>query len=214
MTPDQQRALLDTYGPDWQTADLLWSDEGLDAARRSQLSGSTRTDAGLFFQTKLKGIYTFRFEVTLRDDDVRARQGRVIEERLAVPWAAVRAHRATLPDSVLERLRDARNAWATHNRAYPTPYPDLEVRRVGPSGDLHPEDRALYAERMDRYQVETVQPWHERNRELDGELADAIRRCLPLATDEPADLLEMLAAVDTGLSPTPTTPDKSHGAGL
>ena len=40
MTPEQQRIVLCTYGPDWLTAQLLLSDDGVRHARDRCRSGS------------------------------------------------------------------------------------------------------------------------------------------------------------------------------
>jgi hypothetical protein len=188
MTPDQQRLLAATYGLTWCIADILLDDAGIERARAAMQSGHVHGATGLYYATGARGIITYR--LTGSGIDVRR-----VDEQVAVPWARVRAHRAALPAATLARLRDAVEAEREHRRAYPTPYPDLGVRRVGPSSDIHPDDRGLYRERMDTYQRDVVGPWRHRSVELLMALQDAVRACLP-ALDEPADLLDHLAAVE------------------
>lgn len=188
MTPDQQRFLAATYGLTWCTADILLDDAGIERARAAMQSGHVHGATGLYYATGARGIITYR--LTGSGIDVRR-----VDEQVAVPWARVRAHRATLPAATLARLRDAVEALREHDRAYPTPYPDLGVRRVGPSGDIHPDDRGLYHERMDAYLRDVVAPWFRRAHELEDAVRAAVRACLP-ALDEPADLLDHLAATE------------------
>lgn len=195
MTPEQQRFLLATYGAGWQTADLLLSDDAIPAAKAGQQGGSihdgygyARTHLG-HYETTGRGIGTYEL---VRVEGKRWPDR--VNEHVVIPWSAFGRHRATIPAAALDRLRDARAAVRQHQRTYPTPHPDLGVRKVGPNGDIHPDDRALYGERMDAYQADVVAPWRARADELDAAMVAAIRACLPAADGEPTDLLEMLAA--------------------
>jgi hypothetical protein len=169
MTPEQQQLLAATYGLTWCTADILLDDAGIERARAAMQSGHVHGATGLYYATGARGIITYR--LTGSGIDVRR-----VDEQVAVPWARVRAHRATLPAATLARLRDAVEALREHDRAYPTPYPDLGVR-------------------MDAYRRDVVEPWFRRAHELEDAVRAAVRACLP-ALDEPADLLDHLAATE------------------
>lgn len=183
LTPEQAQALIDTYGTHWDTAELLLSDEGLDQAKAGQRGGS---GGGVHHRTTSKGIVVFR--LTRREGE---RWPVAVDEVLAVPWAAVRAHRKVAP-AELAAVQVALDAWRAVSRDYPTPNPDLEVRRVGPSMDIHPEDRDLYARRREEYWRDVVGPWEVRERAARADLDAAIRTYLATAVPAQVDLLDML----------------------
>ena len=193
MTAEQQRFLVLAYSAeDWTTAEILLSDDGIKRAKEGQRGGNVRGEDFLYFETTGRGIGTYR----LTRPAPNAYPQRV-DERLVVPWTAVSAHRKTIPAATLDRLRAAQQECKDHSRRFPTPYPDLGVRKVGPSGDIHPDDRELYRQRMDAYQRDVVDVWRREHRALIDARRDAVLACLPLALDdEPADLLELLAATE------------------
>lgn len=166
MTPEQQRFLAATYGLTWCTADILLDDAGIERAKAAMQSGHVHGATGLYYATGARGIITYR--LTGSGIDVRR-----VDEQVAVPWARVRAHRATLPAATLARLRDAVEALREHRRTYPT----------------------LHHERTADYQRDVVAPWFRRAHELEDAVRAAVRACLP-ALDEPADLLDHLAAME------------------
>lgn len=198
MNAEQQRFLILTYGAeDWETAAILLSDDGIKRAKEGQRGGCLKdrdgrpaSPFGPYFDTTARGIVTY----SLTRPEPGSYPERV-DVRLVVPWTAVTAHRKSLPAATLDRLRAAQEACRDFRR-YPTPYPDLGVRKVPPNGDIHPDDRELYRQRMDAYQRGVVQPWHREIRALIEARRDAVLACLPLVLDdEPADLLELLGAM-------------------
>lgn len=204
MTPEQQRFLVDTYGTiDPLTADVLLSDDGIKHARESMRSGEvgvtpTTLRDRRYYATTARGITSHAITSDGHDERGFALNVRRVNERLDLPWAAVTAHRATLPPAALRRLHEAREEFTRHQRAFPTPYPDLGVRKVGPNGDIHPNDRDLYRQRYEAYQRDVVQPWRQEWRRIRDELTAAVLACLPAAGDdpEPVDLLDHLAAME------------------
>lgn len=193
MTARQQRFLVESYGTYWSTADLLLSDDGITRVKASIQGGSLHDADGYarefrgHYSTSGRGIQSD--EITLVDDGAGVR---VVSE-VVIPWSAITAHRATLTAALLERLATVRAAATQHSRDYPVWHHPETVRRVGPSQDLHPDDRAEHARLHEVFRREQVDPWQARSRELDAEMRAAILACLPLALDhEPTDLLEML----------------------
>lgn len=81
-----------------------------------------------------------------------------------LPWGVVDDIAQTDP-CALSELEAAREARRAHARLFPSVYPDLGVRKVS-GGDIHPEDRGLYAERRQAYNAEMVDPWYARHDEL------------------------------------------------
>lgn len=185
MNAEQQRFLLASYGPDWQTADLLLGAEDAVARAKAGVRGGSMEWDGqrTYFQTNGRGIGVGSLHAGVR---------------VVIPWAAFGEHRKTLPTTSLERLRVAREARHNEER-YPVFHVPTEIneRRVGPNQDIHHDDReALHAAHLAWFR-DVEEPWRAERARIDSELATAIRACLPLANDtSPVDLLDHLAAME------------------
>lgn len=102
LTAREQRLLVWAYGANWQSADVLLSDDGIGRAIASSHSGSVRSEPWAF-HTDRKGIWCGL--------DAFHGQGELVS------WAAVRGHRASLRPSILDTLQSARIAHQTANLA-------------------------------------------------------------------------------------------------
>lgn len=182
MNPEQQRFLVASYGCGWQTADLLLSDEAIPAAKAATRGGMRHGHQP--FWTTGRGI----------------ERGWWDEREPVIPWRAFAMHRATLPAAALDRLREARQTWAVGQRGFPAYRlpADILARRVGPSQDIHPDDRQAAAEHHTAYLRDVLEPWRAQQQHLRDALTAAILACLPDSGDEPADLLDHLAAMEVG----------------
>lgn len=188
MNAEQQRFLVAAYGTGWQTARLLLTDDAIAGAKAGCQSGNMKGRPWHeHFTTTPRGLCLVDYSTEQRP------------QRLVIPWSAFGQHRKTIPAAALDRLREADRAAAEHHRAWPTfrTPRDILDRRVGPSQDLHPDDREAYRAAHDAHYRDVLTPYLARGRELAEDLTAAVLACLPLALDdEPADLLELLATTE------------------
>lgn len=194
MTARQQRFLVESYGTGWTTAEMLLSEAGIARAKAGVQGGSLHRAAGR--DDVSRGWYSTSGRGIQHDEHTSVGGAVHFTSQVVIPWRAITAHRASLAPALLTRLDEAWGAKRAHQRAYPVMHHPEHIRRVGPSQDLHPEDRQAYAVIREAFYREQTVPWGERERELETELTAAVLACLPLAgDDEPTDLLEMLAAM-------------------
>lgn len=194
LTGREQRLLLDTLGPGWMLARVLLDDDGIDHLRASWLGGHLRHvrsevigDGRSFFQVGKRGIAIGHIE----PEPVGFTPSEVIT------WAGIRAHRANVPAPVIDEIRAAHLAANLHQRTYPTfrlPE-DIAARRVGPSQDIHPDDRDAVAAAHIAFHSDVVAPWQAEMKHLEAERGRAVLAAFPAATDEgpPTDLFGFLA---------------------
>lgn len=163
LTGDQQRFLLNGYKA--SAAEALAGGRWLESLRRS--SRGFYGDR-MQYETSARGV-SYVWEP--RSDQP--------SELRWVTWSQIAAHRATLPESLLQRLIDCLDAGVAeairHNDAMD------QINKNWYRGATPAECAKLDAESEAHWLAEA---------ELRAELAGILAECLPLGDGEPTDLIE------------------------
>lgn len=181
----RQQAILRAYGT-WQVRWILTDPAaGIAQAKQSMAGGSHLhvEGASYWYATTAKGI------------ELRDRSGAAAVEIL--PWSVVQQYARSLDPVLVERLRDVGKRLAEHQRAYPRFAASGRAAGCGRAPVIGPPTKAqaLYVDEYARWDRELSRPWHERHQALNAEQDALLDEALPLAaTNEPTDLLELLAA--------------------
>lgn len=166
LTAEQQRFLVDHYG--LRNTARTFADPA-----SAKLSWAGSYSAKMGWQTCKNGIaWANPGEEHGFEMDIRKWPNRIT-------WAELRSHVAEQPASLIARLREHLDACRAEERRH------WEARHaISPNGygDTRPEVHAALRAEDDAHRVTA--------RALDALVADIARKLLPLATNEPADLIE------------------------
>lgn len=170
LTAEQQRFLADHYG-------LLNTARTFADPASAKLSWAGSYSAKMAWQTCTNGIaWALTGEEHGPEMDIRKWPHRIT-------WAELRSHVAAQPDSLIARLREHLDACRVEERRH------WEARSgISPNGygDTRPEAHAALRAEDDAHRATA--------RTLDTLVRDVARQLLPLAIDEPADLIEWAEA--------------------
>ena len=175
LTRLEQCLLLDALGPGWTLASVLLGDAGIDHLKASILGGTfvarfSPVDEALeHFQVSARGVEIGRFGS---------------DPAHVITWSSIRAHRASVPVTVLDALRVADAKASHHNQNYPT----FDAST----------DRAKFAEAHRAFHRDVVAPWSAEMTRLTTARRKAVLAAFPAVTgdDEPTDLLGYLAQLE------------------
>lgn len=169
LTADQQRFLL-RYGA---AASIIASDRGIERAREGLAGYSSAT---LRYATSTKGIHW------AWKGEAEGWFGNGNDWAHTITWAEIRAHRDAQPAHLLQALRDALAASAAEIHRWRD-----EASEISPNGyaTTDPEVRSRLSTADRRH--------YSADRAHKAHIAEALAAVLPLATDEPADLIEWAA---------------------
>jgi hypothetical protein len=130
-------------------------------------------------------------------------------------WSQVKKLARSIPEDLRQEILDLRRRWNKHQSIYPRFTASAAAAGCGPfprSGPLT-ERQAKYAEELEAWEASGVLPsWEAKKAVIEQERSRLHDRALPLAaSDEPVDLLELLAQTPAptqrpAIAPPPPSP--------